>query len=297
MNSVGRSISHRRVFFWAISLTVAAIVLLLKEHLPALSLWAGLSPELSPGMCLLLFLTAHVCEYVDSSLGMGYGTTLTPLLLLLGFQPLQVVPCVLLSEMITGVLAAAMHHRDGNINFFSDRKARFGALLLCSLSAFGALLAVSVSVKIPKVWLNGIIAVIIISVGLVIFATLRRSLRFRPVHLMLLGVVAAFNKGLSGGGYGPLTTAGQVVSGFSPKQAVAITSLAESLTCAVGLAAYLVMSRQVDLLLAPPLVLGAVLSVPLSTWSVKHIPEHAMRKVIATATLILGTTLLLKTLW
>ncbi len=28
---------------------------------------------------------ALVCEYVDSSLGMGYGTTLTPLLLAMGF--------------------------------------------------------------------------------------------------------------------------------------------------------------------------------------------------------------------
>jgi uncharacterized membrane protein YfcA len=51
--------------------------------------------------------------------------------------------------------------------------------------------------------------------------------------------VAAFNKGLSGGGYGPLVTAGQVVSGLPPKHAVAISSVAESFTCVVGLAAYL----------------------------------------------------------
>jgi len=29
---------------------------------------------------------------------MGYGTTLTPLLLILGFEPLQIVPAVLLSD-------------------------------------------------------------------------------------------------------------------------------------------------------------------------------------------------------
>ena len=38
---------------------------------------------------------AFVCEFIDSTLGMGYGTSLTPILLLMGLEPLQVVPAVL----------------------------------------------------------------------------------------------------------------------------------------------------------------------------------------------------------
>jgi len=45
---------------------------------------------------ILLMPLAFVCEFIDSSLGMGYGTSLTPILLLMGFHPLQVVPAVLL---------------------------------------------------------------------------------------------------------------------------------------------------------------------------------------------------------
>lgn len=41
--------------------------------------------------------------------------------------------------------------------------------------------------------------------------------------------------------------------------------------------------------------MGAVLSVPLSTWTVKYIPETKMRAIIGSATLLLGATLLLKT--
>ena len=52
-----------------------------------------------------LALLALGCEYVDSTLGMGYGTTLTPVLLLIGYEPAQIVPSVLLSEFLTGVLA------------------------------------------------------------------------------------------------------------------------------------------------------------------------------------------------
>ncbi len=54
------------------------------------------------------------CELVDSTLGMGYGTTLTPVLLLLGYEPIEIVPAVLLSESVTGVLAGLFHHEFGN---------------------------------------------------------------------------------------------------------------------------------------------------------------------------------------
>ena len=54
---------------------------------------------------------AFFCEYLDSSLGMGYGTTLSPLLLILGYDPLQIVPALLVSELITGLSAAFFHQK------------------------------------------------------------------------------------------------------------------------------------------------------------------------------------------
>ena len=49
-----------------------------------------------------IILLAFVCELVDSSLGMGYGTTLTPILLLFGYDPIVIVPAVLFSEFLPG---------------------------------------------------------------------------------------------------------------------------------------------------------------------------------------------------
>ena len=51
---------------------------------------------------LFIILLSFIFETLDSTLGMGYGTTLTPILLLLGFDVLQIVPCILISELITG---------------------------------------------------------------------------------------------------------------------------------------------------------------------------------------------------
>ena len=68
---------------------------------------------------VFVIILAFLCEYIDSSLGMGYGTTLAPLLLILGYNPLQVVPAILFSELISGLSAAFFHHRFKNSNLLS----------------------------------------------------------------------------------------------------------------------------------------------------------------------------------
>ena len=68
---------------------------------------------LSFGFIVSLVILAFICEYMDSTLGMGYGTTLTPLLLIMGYEPLQVVPVVLISELFSGLLAGVFHHKEG----------------------------------------------------------------------------------------------------------------------------------------------------------------------------------------
>jgi hypothetical protein len=219
---------------------------------------------------------------------MGYGTTLTPLLLLAGFAPLDIVPAVLLSEAITGAAAGLFHQRDGNVNFLRDARARRTTLLLIALSTAGAVVAAIFAVRVSKEALTLFIATIIIAMGIVILLTVNRPFRYRPGGIVAIGAVAAFNKSLSGGGYGPLVTAGQVVSGLPPRHAVAITSITESFTCIVGLATYLALGREINWGLTLPLVAGAVLSVPIATLTVRRLPEKGLRLTVGFVTLALG---------
>lgn len=291
------AMKRRRIRIWGITVAIIIGLLLVEMVFPKMRTLTGISGDQSALVFLTVFCVALFCEFIDSTLGMGYGTTLTPLLLISGFSPLQIVPCILLSELVTGITAGVMHQRDGNVDFFTDAIARKTAFLLSILSFAGAITAVFIALRIPKVWLNGIIAVIILSVGITILSTIRRQFQYRTSHIVLVGGIAAFNKGLSGGGYGPLVTAGQVVSGLSPKKAVAITSLAESLTCAVGLLAYMVLQKgPLDFSLALPLLLGAVLSVPLATLTVRRLPEQLMRASVGVTTCLLGLFTLCKVL-
>lgn len=292
-----RVVIPRRVRIWGVLVLAMVVIFGVQALFPQYRFVPELGGGLGDAGVLAVFLAALICEYVDSSLGMGYGTTLTPLLLLCGFEPLVIVPAVLFSEFCTGISAAALHHRDGNVDLLRDRQARKSAILLSVLSVVGAVSAAMLALSISKYWLTTIIAIIILSVGFVILVTIRRQLKFRAGHIVTLGAIAAFNKGLSGGGYGPLVTGGQVVSGMSAKQAVAVTSLAEGVTCLAGLIAYLVMHGNIAWSMALPLTLGAMMSVPLATLTIRKMPETMVRAGVGLATCVLGVLMIVKLLW
>jgi len=145
----------------------------------------------------ILFFVAFVCEFIDSSLGMGYGTTLTPILLILGYSPLVIVPALLMSEFIIGLFAAFMHHKIGNVSFDfrNDRNHRLVkkmrllgymprsnaskiVLVLAACSLFGAAIAAVVAVNIPQFYLKLFIGVIVFSMGLLILLKRNSKTRF-----------------------------------------------------------------------------------------------------------------------
>jgi len=258
---------------------------------------------------------------MDSTLGMGYGTTLAPVLLIMGYEPLQVVPVVLISELISGLLAGVFHHKEGNVDFKPKiirpteiikelktlgyiKTLRKGlprhlkvALLLAACSIIGTVFAVFIAVNIPKFWAKLYIGILVLSMGIVIIICFNKRFNFSWKKIIGIGLVASFNKGISGGGYGPVVTSGQILSGVDGRSAVGITSLAEGLTCAVGIAAYILISgKPLDLRLAPFIIVGAVLSVPFSAKSVKKITEKRLKLAIAALTIILGLFTIVKTL-
>jgi uncharacterized membrane protein YfcA len=237
----------------------------------------------------LIIMFAFLCEYVDSSLGMGYGTTLSPLLLIMGYSPLQVVPAILLSELVSGLSAAFFHHKFKNTNFKIGTEDLKIALVMAGCSIFGALAAVFIALKLPTFFLKLYIGFLVFSMGLLILVSLNRKFKFSWRKIISLGLLAAFNKGISGGGYGPIVTSGQIVSGVKSKKAIGITSLAEGLTCLVGVITYLLFTNHtIEWGLAPSLVLGAVLSVPFAAYTVKKFKGKHLKLIVGIATLILG---------
>jgi uncharacterized membrane protein YfcA len=244
-----------------------------------------------------IFLVALGCEFVDSTLGMGYGTTLTPLMLLFGFSPLQIVPAVLLSELITGLSAALAHHRAGNVDLKPGSLSFKVGLVLGLCSVVGTVAAVFVAINIPKIALKTWIGLLVLAVGVMILVTVARRavVKFSWLKILGLGTLASFNKGMSGGGYGPLVCGGQLLSGVDGKNAIAITSLAEGLTCIVGVTVYFITQADFPWRLTLPLALGALCSVPFSALAVRKVKTKPLTVAIGVLTTFLGLFTLAKT--
>lgn len=231
---------------------------------------------------------AFTCELVDSALGMGYGTMLTPMLLLMGYEPIEVVPAVLLSECITGVLAGLAHHEFGNLSLKPGTRDFWIAALLAALSIGGVLIAVVIAVNLPSWAVKTYIGVLVLGLGVFILVSRHRPPSFSWKRVSGLGFLAAFNKGISGGGYGPVVTGGMLLSGISSRTAVGITSLAEGITSAVGVIAYILSAATINWHLAPSLLLGAVLSVPVAAYVVSRMPAKRLTVGIGSLCSLLG---------
>ncbi len=286
------------------------------------------------GFYVLFAVLALVCEYIDSALGGGYGTILVPVLLSLNVDLALLVPAVLFTEIWTGFGSAALHHYVGNVDFHIRVKSKNkvtpekiltdgGAVLdtskdniknrrgsrieiskdfkisgILGLSGVvGGIAAAFLAITINATIIKTYVGVLVIIVGLLVF--LKLKWKFSWWKISGIGLIAAFNKGLSGGGYGPLISSGQIIVDRDPRKAVASTSLSEGVVCVAALIIYLTVNGTT---LSPnfgwfvlALLVGALASVPLAVLTVKYLPIKKLQPLIGSVTILLGIFVLVKT--
>ena len=267
--------------------------------------------EITIALFAAIAVIALACEYMDASLGMGYGTALSPLLLIMGFLPLQVVPSVLLGQLVGGLAGGFFHHRLGNINldFRRDeaiKKRLYGLgyvprsldskviFILAACGVIGAVAAVFFALSIPTVVLKTYIGVMVLGTGIVILRRRNRKSSLSWKGLVTIGLISSFNKGASGGGYGPLVTGGQIISGRETRNSVGSTTLAEALVCIVAFVSYLVLKGDIYWTLAAATSIGSVVAAPFAAMTVKKVDTDRLKLAIGIVTSLLGAVTLAK---
>jgi uncharacterized membrane protein YfcA len=268
--------------------------------------------ELTAGLFAGTTLIALFCQYLSISIGVGYGTILTPLLLILGFSPLQIVPAVLLSQLIGGIIGGLAHHRVGNImldfrqddKLVKERLRWLGYLprsvdskvifILATSGVIGVLIGVFTALNIPQIALETYIGVMVLAIGLIVVLKRSRKSAFSWKGFIALGVLSAFNKGVSGGGYVPLVTGGQIIIGRETRSSVGNTTVSVAIVCAIGFLSYLLIRGDVYWILAIATVIGSIIAAPFAALTVKKIATEKLKFVIGVATVILGTFTLVR---
>ena len=196
-----------------------------------------------------------ILETIDSGIGMLYGTILSPLLIILGFNPLVIIPSILLSQAIGG-FAATYHH-----NKYKNASFKWGTTdikILCVVLGFGIfalLLGVYVGGAIPTFWLKFYIGLLCIVMGILV--VLKRVFTFSWGKIIGLGFISSFNKSFTGGGFGPIMASGQIASGVTEKRAIGITDFCEAPICIMSFVAWIILNGFNDYIFLLPMCVGA----------------------------------------
>lgn len=248
--------------------------------------------ELGLSVCVGLAAIAFVCELIDTSLGMMYGTILAPVLIISGFDPLLVVPSILISQAIGGFIAAGFHHRLGNV-YFSRRSIDSKAVyIITTFGLAGVVAALFLVLNIPPWAIKTYIGVLVLAMGIIILSKKRFSFSWK--RLSFIGFVSSFNKALSGGGFGPVVATGNIISGLDSKHAVGITTLAEAPICIAAFIGYLLFHTISTWNLAIALTIGAGIAATLGPRITSRFPSPRLRTAIGILALVLGVWTLFK---
>ena len=250
--------------------------------------------ELAPPIIFALIISAFICEFIDSSLGMMYGTILGPVLIISGFDPLIVVPAILVSQAMGGVIAAVFHHRFKNVNFHLSSEDSKMVYAITIFGVIATVISVFVAVNIPKWVLKTYIGVLVLCMGIVLLFKAKFNFSWR--RILIIGLISAFNKGLSGGGFGPVVTSGQMISGREGKSSIGVTTLAEAPICIAGFLSYLFIKGILNWDVVIFLSMGAISAAPLGAMvTSKFKSEKKLKTILGILTVMLGIWTLAKT--
>jgi len=241
---------------------------------------------------LILFFAAFLMEMIDAGLGMGYGTVLSPLLILYGLKSIVVIPSVLISQAFGGLIASIFHHKYKNVNYHP--KSEIGdfktVLIITSLGVIAAVIGAIIAIKIPKSILNIYIGVLITIVGVIMIS--EKVFKFSWKKIIGLGTLSAFNKGMSGGGYGPIITGGQIALGKECKNSIGCTTAAEVPICLAGFITFVVVSGISDWNIPIILIAGAIPGAITGALLTKRLRSEKIKTILATLIITLGIMLI-----
>ena len=239
-------------------------------------------------------LLAFGCEYIDSALGMGYGTILSPILIIMGYSPMVVIPSILLSQALSGFTAAMFHQKHENVIFTAKSRDTKVVAIIAVTGIAACIVAALIAIAIPKWVLKLYIGILVLTMGAILLS--RMTFTFSWKKMIGVGILSSFNKGMTGGGFGPVVTAGQIISGHEHRNAVGCTTMAEAPICLTAFATYCIFNGFPDWRLVLALIIGAICATPFGPLLTRRIPQRHIRPVLGALVMILGIWTIVKTL-
>lgn len=243
----------------------------------------------------LILIFAFVATMIDGGIGMGYGTSLTSLLLSIGVGTAVASASVHIAEIFTTLFSGLSHFKMGN---FDQKIFAFLAIPGVFGGAFGAWSAVYFQ---DSFFIRPIIAAILLVLGIFIILkfTRKREIldseyeRPRVRHLMPLGFVSSFIDAIGGGGWGPITTPTLILRNAHPQQVIGSVNFAEFfVTFSISITFFFALPA-VDLAIVVPMIIGGLFAAPIGAWLTKKLPHRTVGILVGGLIILLSMRTLL----
>ncbi|TXT65447.1 MAG: putative membrane transporter protein [Promethearchaeota archaeon] len=255
--------------------------------------------EISIDILVIIIILGFIGAFIDNAFGMGFGT-LTPILTAMGFKPIVVVPVLLIAQMSSGLSGSIFHAIFRNVELDSKEKRDVKVTVLLTVAGMiGMTAAIFLAINLNELAINIYIGVMILIVGIIMVKEI--GFHFSWSKMYIISGLASFNKAISGGGYGPITTSGQVISGRDHEESVATSVISESFLSGYGFLLYYLfegfqnISVTIDLMIV--LIISAVIATPLGALTADRLNKGKAKKIIGYVSIVLGIFTLIRLFW
>lgn len=259
-----------------------------------------LQQGLSYFLLTLIIILGFFGAFLDSSMGMGYGL-LTPIFLILGLDVFIVVPVLLFSQMTTGFVGSIFHSLYNNVDFRSNETQNIKTtILFIGMGFLGVFLAIILVLNINAIILKFYIGFLMIIAGSLMFPKIKFTYSWK--RMVFLNGLASFNKAISGGGYGPIMTIGQMASGRDARKSVAFTDFIEAFLSGFGFLLYLIFNQYIGINVVVAIqmslimIISGVVATPLGALVTKRLEEKNIKNIIGILSVSIGIFTLIRLL-
>jgi uncharacterized membrane protein YfcA len=219
-----------------------------------------------------------LAQYVDGSLGMGYGASSASFLLAVGMMPATMSASVHMAEIFSSFASGISHIKLGNV-----QRSIVIPLTISGVigGIFGAWCLSSVNGDLFKPY----IALLLLLLGVkIIWTFARRKTEPRPMRrirksfLIPLGLVGGAVDAIGGGGWGPICTPALAMNTDEPRLAVGSVDTAEFLTTIAITATFAIKLGLGTFLwgITLPLMIGGVIAGPIAAYTCRKIPAGSL---------------------
>ena len=232
---------------------------------------------------IVVAIAGLVAQFVDGSLGMGYGLTSSTLLIFAGLSPAAASASVHLAEVGTTALSGVAHHRFGNVDWHAVRRIAIPG----GIGAFlGATLLSSLSTESAKPLASTLLFTLGIYVLLrFLMGKQRVSRKGQPGLRFLapLGLIGGFIDATGGGGWGPVTTPTLLADGrLAPNRVVGTVSASEFIVAISASAGFFTAlgGEVLRMEFVAALLAGGFIAAPIAAYTVRHLNPRLLGVIV-----------------